>query len=399
MNLSEEKFGTTKAESKKRLDAAVQQENLMQRLINWLRRTRGTHRTSSSNRFRPALDALGETSPVAARRLAPVNLEVEHLEQRVVPTGVSFHYGPVISHVQLETVYWGQDWTQQANQTTQQNLDTFAQNIAQSSYMSMLGEYGVGQGNWVRNDIVTNSASPAYGATVTDAQIQGMLAHEIGHLGSRNLTESTGQQVYVVYLPPGVHSQHDEADLQTLAHHDSFNMWYKHYSFYRQWWSYDTVPYIVVPDPGTDPIWQTHTSDYNGAGDIAGGWTNFQKLTEVTTHELAETVTDPVLGTGWCGNDAYGNADASQEIGDLSNLHWTTLNGYYVQKEWSNYFNGDNAPAFETYGGLAGPYNGGWYTSYNGQTGFYAMDTYGNLYLDWQLADGSWTGFYAVTPF
>jgi hypothetical protein len=373
----------------------------MQRIFNWLRGARVKQRTPGANRFRPVLDAVGGTSPAAARRLPPISLEVEHLEQRVVPAGVSYHYGSVISHVQLETVYWGQDWSQPTNQTTEQQLDTFNQSITQSSYMSMLGEYGVGQGNWVRNDIVTNSASPANGATVTDPQIQNMLTYEIGHLGVRHLEESTGQQVYVVYLPPGVHSQNDEnaPNGGDLAHHNSFNMWYKHYSPWGNYWSYDTVPYIVVPDPGTNPVWQTHHADGTGAGDIAAGWTNFQKQTEVTSHELAEAVTDPVLGQGWCGNDANGNADASQEIGDLCNLQQTTLNGYFVQKEWSNYFNSANAPLFETNGGLAGPYNGGWYTSYNGQTGFYAMDTYGNLYLDWQLADGTWSGYYAVSPF
>jgi hypothetical protein len=56
-----------------------------------------------------------------------------------------------------------------------------------------------------------------------------------------------------------------------------------------------------------------------------------QLLEEVASHELAEAITDPQL------NAWYDNAlGVSGEIGDLSNLSYSTLNGYVVQNEFSN---------------------------------------------------------------
>jgi hypothetical protein len=317
--------------------------------------------------------------------------------------------------VDLETVYWGQDWTQPANQTDQQNLDNFAKTMAQSSYLSMLGEYGVGTGSWSKNDIVTNSQSPANGGTVSDADIENMLANEIR---AGNLHESTGQQVYLVYLPPGVHSSNDEH--VDLAHHASFTMQFRHsgYNRYIGWYSYsttDTVPFAVIPDPstnsGTNPStgqgwgWNTHLPGNSGAGDISAGWTNFQKQTEVSSHELAEALTNPAQyqdGSGtWHGG--WWDGTTGNEIGDIANLDATYMDGYIVQREYSNYFGRDIAPFIDTYGNPWGfqtytsngnTYMYSWYISNGREQGF---GSYGITWMPqytWWLPDGSISGYF-----
>ena len=48
-----------------------------------------------------------------------------------------------------------------------------------------------------------------------------------------------------------------------------------------------------------------------------------------SSHELCESVTDPVPGQGWYD-------DANGEIGDICAWQTKTLDGYTVQLEWSN---------------------------------------------------------------
>jgi hypothetical protein len=338
------------------------------------------------------------SKPALPRR---VQLELENLEERAVPA-VVFHGGPVISHVDLETVYYGQDWAKSANQPDLQQLDGFARTITHSSYLAMLGEYGVGMGNFSQHDMVTGSATPANGDTVTDAQIQAMLANEIYN---GNLNESAGQQVYLVYLPPGVHSQFDE-NASYLAHHYSFTMTMRYIAsdgstaYYQ-----DTVPYAVIPDPNTNPVWQTHTLQNTGAGDISEGWTNFQKQTEVTSHELAEALTDPVVwkdaagwhGTGW--HDGTSGNTLGEEIGDIANLDYTSLDGYVVQRVWSNYFTRDVAPLVDTFGINLWGYLYPQSVNSGGRQGFvWGGGVYWGTYFlpsyTWKLDDGTWSGFF-----
>jgi len=56
----------------------------------------------------------------------------------------------------------------------------------------------------------------------------------------------------------------------------------------------------------------------------------FDTLTEVSSHELAEAVTNPA-GNAWWDPTADGD-----EIGDLCNRQTVRLGGYQGQTEWSN---------------------------------------------------------------
>jgi hypothetical protein len=60
-----------------------------------------------------------------------------------------------------------------------------------------------------------------------------------------------------------------------------------------------------------------------------------QSLTAVSSHELAEAITDPDTANGYHDFTQYGYP----EIGDLAAGHFGMLNGYVVQAEWSNYYN------------------------------------------------------------
>src|SRR5207249_5798565 len=260
-------------------------------------------------------------------------LQLEHLEDRKL-LAVSFHGGPVIPHVKVENLYLGSDWASSANQLNMQQLNQSTIALTYSSYMSMLGEYGVGKGSFAKSDPVYGQLQ---GSTVSETAIQSVLRTQI-QLGF--LDESDGSHFYVVYLPPNVHSQLDQ-QLGALGHHNSFDM-----LFWQGLWNYsvDHVYYAVIPSPVGNP-----------QGTSISGYSTFQQQTEIASHEIAEGVTDPQVwmdtsgnwhGTGW--HDGSNGNSLGQEIGDLVNQQVGTLNGYLVQREWSNYFNRGILPQWDT---------------------------------------------------
>ena len=77
---------------------------------------------------------------------------------------ITFHGGPVIAHVEVSTVFYGQSWnTSDPSAVNRGSLNQFQADITQSPYMAMLGEYGVGRGKLVSSDNVTGPARPATG--------------------------------------------------------------------------------------------------------------------------------------------------------------------------------------------------------------------------------------------
>jgi Fibronectin type III domain len=92
------------------------------------------------------------------------------------------------------------------------------------------------------------------------------------------------------------------------------------------------VPYMVLPDAPT-------------MGPGCGAGTDAQNTEDYTSHELIETVTDPLVGL----NTLSWYNDQQGEIGDICNAQEAALDtAYVVQKEWSNAANSCivNKPTF-----------------------------------------------------
>jgi hypothetical protein len=374
-------------------------------LKNWLKSSR---QPSTAARSRPA-------------RFRP---ELEKLEERRV-MDVGFHGGPVIPHVHVDPIFYGQTWSGSDYQRSA-NLASFVSTITKSSYLSALGEYGVGTGSSDNAVYKTDSSSPAYGTTITESQIQSLLKSEID---SGQVASPDGSHVYAVFLPTNVTSQLDNIQV-FAAHHNSFSYLQTHWQYapglgtWVMWQSYATVPYIVVPTPG-GTNWL--------AGGPAGSLGTFDQTTSVFTHELAETVTNPFIsvaptpnwyylpapgggykftaiyttisnGTGWF--DAKGN-----EIGDLVNGQYAYLDGYAVQKEWSNAWERGVVAAYDSTWLGTNPW-GYWTAGYNttGQISspFYNQATGQNVarteyvswgklgvYYDWSIGSNDYSGWVA----
>jgi len=225
----------------------------------------------------------------------------------VAPAAAQLTYrgGPLLTAVEVVTVFWGAAWNEATAQAMAQSLNDFFQFVVSSPYVDQLAEYGtpqqkIGRGRYVGTARVTASTP---GASVTDSAVQQMLQ---GELTRKALPAPTANTVYFAFLPAGVTVvAGSERSCQAFCgYHDR---------------SASGLFYAVVPYP-------------NCSGCL-GTLRPLDALTSVSSHELAEAITDPVPGQGWY-NDANG------EIGDICAWQNKTLGTYEVQLLWSNRANG-----------------------------------------------------------
>jgi uncharacterized protein (UPF0254 family) len=263
---------------------------------------------------------------------------LDALEGRLLlTTNFTYNGGPLLAHVGVENVYFGP--TGQSVNTAP--LDGFITDVTNSRYMDMLGEYNVGRGSFINHDVTSTNWSThqivingtTYNA-VDDSTIQSALAADIAN---GRLQTPDSNRFYVVNTAPNVvvsaSSKNSVADF--LGYHSTFldNAGHR-------------INYAVIPNPA-------------GNADIAG-LSAFQQQTEVTSHELAEGVTDPIPGSGWYNN----SNNLVPEIGDIVNQQYgfRNINGsafnrgytYVVQRIWSNQLQTGVLPVFTT----AGDYDG-----------------------------------------
>jgi hypothetical protein len=214
---------------------------------------------------------------------------------------LTYRGGPLLSAVEVVTVFWGAAWDDTTAQGTAQSLNAFFQFVVSSSYVDQLGEYStpdqkIGRGRYAGTARVTGTAP---GASVTDGAIQEMLQRE---LTRKSLPAPTANTVYFAFLPPGVTVvAGSERSCQAFCgYHDR---------------SSSGLFYAAVPYP-------------NCSGCLAD-LRPLDALTSVCSHELAEAITDPVPGAGWYD-------DANGEIGDICAWQNKKVGAYEVQLLWSN---------------------------------------------------------------
>jgi hypothetical protein len=218
------------------------------------------------------------------------------------PAQLTYRGGPLISNAQVFTVFWGQGWTQSPQSDLIQQINGFFDYILTSSLIDQLAEYStqtqtIGHGSRIGTATVT---TPDTGQSVTDADIQNMLQNEIAN--NTAFPQPTANTLYFVYLPTGVTVQQGGGSSCQVfcGYHDNIN---------------GQIFYGVEPYP-----------------DCAGCTANlavFDALTNTSSHELCEAITDPIPGQGWYD-------DTNGEIGDICAWQTKQVGNYTVQKEWSN---------------------------------------------------------------
>jgi hypothetical protein len=136
--------------------------------------------------------------------------------------------------------------------------------------------------------------------TVSDQAIQVLLQHEIQTNSA--FPQPNPNTLYFVYLPPGISVvQGGSRSCQAFCgYHNDIN---------------GQIFYAMMP--------------YPGCSGCLGGMGPFDALTVTSSHELCESITDPIPGQGWYD-------DNNGEIGDICAWNFKKVGNYTVQLEWSN---------------------------------------------------------------
>jgi hypothetical protein len=219
---------------------------------------------------------------------------------------LSYHNGPLLTNVQVFTIFWGAAWQQSPQSGLVVQLNQFFDFILTSSLIDLLGEYSVpgkaiGHGSRIGTATITSSEPGnlvAGGREVTDGQIQTALQTWIT---ANTIPQATANTLYFVFLPPGVTS--------VLGGDRSCQVFCGYHSHVGTSLFYAVEPFITC------------------AGCTFGQ--TLDSLTKVSSHELCEAITDPAL-------NAWFDNTTGNEIGDICNQSVQKLGPYTVQLEWSN---------------------------------------------------------------
>ena len=261
-------------------------------------------------RFAPAASQGRKLRRQRANPVSVVAAQVEVLESRQLLT-VTFHGGALLTSVSAQAVYLGSDWQNTSTLQTQKGqLDQFVSTIVQSSYMDMLTNagYNVGRGTSTSGAIDNLALNKTSG--VTDSQIRADLqamitAGQVQAPGANNL--------YVIYVEPGVviNTSFGASNTAFLGYHGAF-------AGHAASGAAADIHYAIIAYPGAP----------NFSASSQGFASNLDDLTAVSSHEIAESITDPNVNykaLGWYDDQLNG------EIGDLAVGHYATLSGFLVQ--------------------------------------------------------------------
>ena len=216
------------------------------------------------------------------------------------PAQLVYGNGPLLTAVQVFTIFWGSTWQQAPLSSTLQSINSFFDAILTSSLIDQLAEYNtstlqIGHGSRIGTTTITTDP----GTSVDDTAIQQMLNTGIAN---NTFPKPTANTLYFVYLPSGVTVTQGGSSSCTAfcGYHDDIN---------------SQIFYAIMPYP-----------DCTGCESTLAV---LDALTQTSSHELCEAITDPIPGQGW-----YDQANG--EIGDICAWQSKQVGGYTVQKEWSN---------------------------------------------------------------
>jgi len=219
---------------------------------------------------------------------------------------LSYHGGRLMTAPRWVMVPWGSYWQTQQGEADLQRLDQFAAYLAQSpDYLSAMQEYAV-PGHPI--------GAGVYEGAFPQLDDPPALVYEtgIGNFVDRVILAGavpprTADRIYMVMLPPGVVYQHGPG----------------------------------LPAPGGYHLVNPLSATGGPVHYLEVTYKGLDRITEILSHEMAETITDPDAGDlkpGWYDDLWDQPADDGPfkgEIGDLCSFG-TWLDGWWVAALWSN---------------------------------------------------------------
>jgi hypothetical protein len=259
----------------------------------------------------------GKRSSVAgrSRRPSPARPRLEALEDRQVPT-VSFFGGNLLPQVQAQALYLGNEFTAAPASTETATLDAFLKDLTGGPYMQALSRagYNVGPGSAVGGAV--DKTALTVGSTISDAFIRRRLQADVT---SGLLQTPNANTLYVVYVEPDV----------------AVNLGFGQGTTQQGILGYHTA---FLGANGAPIRYAVVVSPRGAAGNsvLPEATTAIDQLTAVTSHEVAEAVTDPDINSN-VNHGRLGWFDPQRgEIGDIEennpNAFVRLADGHLVQE-------------------------------------------------------------------
>jgi len=254
-------------------------------------------------------------------------------------THLSYYGGPVISNLQVVVVFWGPD----VYPPVTDGIADFFRNITNSAYFDLLSEYdtnvapegggtgtnqSIGRGTYGGSFTITPSVCDVTPCTVTDDQVQAELLSQVNaaQLPAPELdVNGNVNTLYMIYFPPDL-----TIELGNLSSCDAFCAYH---STTIATFNSKNLIYGVMPD----------FSPPAGCRQGCGSGTDFESLTAVSSHEMAEAVTDADAGLtslyssplAWI-DSAFGTGEIGDICGHEDSAVSTPGGTFAVQLLWSN---------------------------------------------------------------
>jgi hypothetical protein len=209
------------------------------------------------------------------------------------------HGGPVENAPKVYVVYWG--W-QSDPSGEQPYLNNFLSSVGGTQWLSTVNQYGGGSPSGLLAGTWSDSASvPTH---PSDSAVQSEAAKAAGHFGA-----GTSSNVEIVVATPTKHSTS---------------------GFGTQWCAYHGAVSSDRNVTYTDLPYMTDAGSSCGANSVRS---NLDGVSIVEGHEMAETITDPLLNAWYDSSGAeIGDKCAWQNLSTIS----TSKGTFAVQPLWSN---------------------------------------------------------------
>src|SRR6266478_2951720 len=120
-----------------------------------------------------------------------------------VAAQLTYRNGPLLTSVQVFTVFWGAQWNTSPQDALLTKVNQFFDFILTSQLLDQLGEYSVPNQTILQGSLIgtITLTSPDPGKTVDDSAIQTFLQQQIS---AGTLPVATANTLYFLFLPPGV---------------------------------------------------------------------------------------------------------------------------------------------------------------------------------------------------
>jgi hypothetical protein len=191
-------------------------------------------------------------------------------------------------------------WGDVAHQVRAERLDLFIGDLLRNGFMNVLSQYGVGTGRFVGRGL-----TPAVAGVLTDCDVRALIQHQID---SGALPEPTtpSNVALLIYLDERTNIQDTVVTLCAPTSDCAFG----YHSFFI---TAAGNPFHYAVIPAITDICVRHACPIDEDGSLRLSQTQEQRQTQVTSHELAEMVSNPQLSAWFDPHPGHG------ENGDICN--------------------------------------------------------------------------------